>query len=182
MSRKKRKIDPLKLYLQGHEEEIEIATDELRDQEAILRFNHLPKRSSVKKWHKLVVNADSLNVYVPIVSYEALVEGAVKNYNQIQDDKERRFLKSSGLIAHRHSSPDFLHRLIFNFIMHELTSYESDLRRLADLAKTRNVYIQIRMMYINEISRVYPFLTEECEKQLKKPLKLPKEEEHAISL
>lgn len=170
MSRKKQQINPLKLFLQGQQERVESAPDDMLEQEALQDLSFRNKRFS-SRHQKCLAKINKVDFTVHVLPYEELFEKAVAHYNDLQLKRESEGLKTSGFRAHNFSNTGFLHRVMLNFVLHELTDYEEILPKLNGKSRSRDGYVQVRFRYIDRIAEVYPFLVNECKSQRRKTLR-----------
>jgi hypothetical protein len=62
-------------------------------------------------------------------------------------------------------SPEFIHRIVVNYLRHELTAYEEELMSPAGRIGVRDAESMIRRRVYDAISAAYPMLAGECRAQ-----------------
>ena len=161
-----RSAAPMKLYLRSR-----VAAVELTEEFAAIRAASANRRTGAAKAVKtkrdaLLAHVDGLVIEVPSLPLDELVRLACESYNRHKDemalDRER---DENELMATPTSNPEFLDRICVNYLRHQMTSYEAQLRMIARRVGTRDAYLDLRSKIFDVISDTYPDLSNECWKQ-----------------
>lgn len=71
------------------------------------------------------------------------------------------------------SDPAFLERIAVNYLRHVLSNYEKELAHVYGRMGVRQAYKEISRKVYDAISKGYPWLEEECRRQLKSKMGEP---------
>ena len=155
-----RSAAPIKLYKIDIIESIE-DTAEFKN---LLKGVDKRKKASIKgaktKREKLLKQIDSVEIQVPILTYNDLLKKAIEHYNERQNDIGN-YIK----LADKKSDKAFLQRIQVNYIRHMLTSYDEELGKIFGKVGVQDAYKEIRNKLFKEISDAYPYLEKECDRQ-----------------
>jgi hypothetical protein len=111
------------------------------------------------KRQKLQDYLDNLEIVVPEMDDDKLIELACESYN----DRQRDNLDWMG--ATPKSDPEFLSRIAVNYLRHEMSSYEETLDSIAGKAGAKDAYLTVKDMVLDAIADAYPNLADECYRQ-----------------
>ncbi len=128
------------------------------------------KKSSIKgvetKRNKTINYVNSLKIVIPKISLEELKKCAIDHYNSfLLIKEERNIYKDYSTVFYNCKDFDFLNRIQVNYIRHELTDYEEKLRNLFGKVGKSKAYKLLKCKILDEISKQYPMLKEECYRQ-----------------
>lgn len=108
--------------------------------------------------------ANDARISVVALPRDELERAALASYN----DRLARI--TDGLCEHasRGSDPEFVARLCVNYLRHECTEYEDHLDATMGRVGARQAYPLIKCKTLAEISSKYPWLADECARQLRR--------------
>lgn len=109
---------------------------------------------------RVMAYVDGLEICLPELSGEALRRLAVKSYNCLWSERGNYEKHAS-----ENDAPEFLNRIMVNYLRHELTNYEHELIRLHGSIGADEARCHLRERVLNAIADGYPSLREECQKQ-----------------
>lgn len=123
-------------------------------QERSVRAKDVAERQSAR----LKDEVEAWEPHVPLHSLDAIREAAIASYNDWvrETDRDR---------AHDDSSPDFLERIMVNYIRHELVNYDALLVHVAGRIGAEDARELVRMQVYSAIADTYPDLKGECHRQ-----------------
>jgi hypothetical protein len=131
---------------------------------------------------------DSVNVNVPRIPQEELIDLAVASHNAgLAERQERRnerrqeqgrgpdYTWDGGGVAGKDPNPLYLQRICVNYLRHHRTGYDLHRGRLRDLfdpavtmqdrLADEDAYIALKRKILAAITQEYPWLTDECKRQ-----------------
>lgn len=114
-----------------------------------------------RKHDELLAEAASIVVRVPVMPWGRLVREACAHYNERQDARGQW----DAWEATPQSDPEFLDRIMVNFLRHELTAYEAELAALYGKIGRADAGPVIRNRVLDAIAGAYPGLAGECSRQ-----------------
>jgi hypothetical protein len=150
----------MRLYRLRRIEEIEASAAFVAAQSANARRRTGAKQGIQTKLAKLEAYLKTLRVSVPRLAEERLIRRACESYNSWNADR------IDTLVATPQSEPEFLNRLVVNFLRHELSTYDEELERIAGKVGAANGYFELNHLIYAAIKGAYPSLVEECDRQL----------------
>lgn len=162
-----KKAAPMKLYLESRISNIE-STEEFKAFKigSVLRSNSAKKAVKTKR-SKLIQNIKNLEIIVPDFSKDELIRQVCEHYNQRKEDWyynmggwEKVYSIEK---AAPESDPDFLSRICVNYIRHNLTSYEKELRNIYGKVGNDTAYIVLKKRINDAICEKYPWIDYEDE-------------------
>ena len=114
------------------------------------------------KLAKMKEHLDDIEIKVPKLSREYLVNRACQHYN----DRQRFRSYGEGSYATPTSDEPFLQRITVNYLRHTLTEYEPRLKEVKGKVGRDDAYFEINRKIYNAISEKYPDLKDECDRQM----------------
>lgn len=161
-----RSAAPMKLYLLERVEQIEVSEEWLVAFAVAESRKKSAKKGTETKLRALVEHLDTIKFEVPRYEWEELASRACDHYNERQAGRR---LERADIEDWRLASPDsdegFLHRIAVNYLRHEATSYERQLRKVFGRVGVRTAYREISRKAYDAIGEAYPFLKDECVRQ-----------------
>jgi hypothetical protein len=149
---------PMKLYALSRVETAE-ASEAFRQAQAGRSGRVASARRAVQtKRERMLAWAQALQVSVPVIAWDRLVERSIKHYNHFHFESEK--FASLGT-----SSPEFLERLTVNYLRHECSRYDELLEQAFGQVGTGDARRIIRQKVYGVIAATYPHLADECERQ-----------------
>ena len=124
----------------------------------------IAKESSAEwsKWKKrseLMELIERSHVTVNRMELDAVKFAAVNDYNHLHVGEERfRF-------ATVNSEPEFLNRVIVNYLRHQQTNYDTTLKVIARKVGKEQAYALLKNKVLTAIARTYHSLQDECVRQ-----------------
>jgi len=106
---------------------------------------------------RLLDYVESIEITVPKMSVDILRKKAITHYNYRQYDRGNH-----DFCANEDSDKDFLDRITVNYLRHEMTNYEQELRAIFGKAGKQQAYALLKKKVLDEIAEVYPSLRTEC--------------------
>lgn len=123
---------------------------------------------SKQQREKLIAWVDNLHIEVPHLRRKELIEKACANYNDHHSYQELQ----SGRDLDKYASPDmaesFILRICVNYLRHCLTPYEEQLSRMSGQSGAVAGHEHLFKRCCEAIAAAYPFLKEECSRQLER--------------
>ncbi len=114
---------------------------------------------------KLLNWVNSLSIDIPKYEYSKLVKAACAHYNQRQKEKEeelqlrgKNFYLTPDDFAYPESDPNFLYRIIYNYLRHVASNYDYELTHLFRKIGKEKGYQALRNRFYDEIEKTYPDL------------------------
>jgi len=117
------------------------------------------KRQQLRNW------LDTVEIYIPILDKSKLIKLACNQYNEMQMEREFEGLSTCGIKATKESDTKFLERICVNYLRHCLTKYEEHLEEMSGKVGCGEGYGEIRSKIFSKISKKYPWLADECNRQ-----------------
>jgi hypothetical protein len=160
---------PMKLYSHDRIHAIE-ETDDFKDllEKSIKRREAARKAANTRK-KNLLGDVESLVVNVPVI--DGIIEKAIESYNRhgnlIALDLADRGMEYWPDEATTDSSDGFLHRITVNYLRHECTVYDKKLGEIKGKTGIGIAYIRLKRKVLENISKIYPWLSVECERQVR---------------
>jgi hypothetical protein len=119
------------------------------------------RRNSMKlvaerKRQELIDYVKNLKIEVQKINPNKIFKDACDNYN----DWNEEFIEKNNV------ETSFLHRITVNYIRHNLTNYEEELDELFGQIGKDDGYYLLKNRILNKIKELYPFLQEECDRQM----------------
>ena len=103
--------------------------------------------------------AQMVEIHVPVMDYDKLLEKACKSYNKWHQYDRNGYINFDFEPADPTASDkDFLHRITTNYLRHECTSYENELYKLFGKTGVNEAHDILQRRINDEIRRVYPQL------------------------
>ena len=112
----------------------------------------------------LISLIENIDILIPKISKEKLLEKAIGSYNNMQAEREIMNRSFSDQV-NKNSDKEFLDRICVNFLRHQLTDYEEILSDISGKVGFSDGYFEIRKKIFFEISNRFPWLRQECERQ-----------------
>jgi hypothetical protein len=157
---------PMRLYLTSRVQEIEAAGDFKSQLERAQQRKQAASRAVETKRERLRERLAQIIIAVPTLPQDELIEAACTHYNSRKLD----LLLDRGHTytpATPNSDEWFLHRITVNYIRHQLSSYERQLRRVAGRVGANEAWLEISRKVFRAIGEAYPWLAGECDRQLR---------------
>ena len=123
------------------------------------------KKAVATKLKNLIEKVNQLEFEIPKISKEKLLRRSISHYNKMQDYREMEGYNKFGKHVNGDSDKLFLDRIQVNYLRHCMTSYEEDLDGIRGNVGSCDGYFMIRKKIFDNISNVYPWLKDECERQ-----------------
>jgi len=150
---------PMQLFLRSRVEEIESSAAWIDWETKSKKRSATVASAAEVRRAKTIAYVESLQIVVPKMSPDRLVETAVSHYNSLWSDRGREKCASSN------SDSDFLNRISVNYLRHELSCYEQELSRIFGQTGADEARLLLRENILDAIGRVYPHLAGECNRQ-----------------
>lgn len=116
------------------------------------------KKAVITKTKKLFEYINSLKIKIPLMEEDILYKEAIRSY--------RNMMYSRNKFDIDEFEGDHRYRLMVNYLRHELTQYEQELYDMwGKVGKTEGIDLLRHRIY-NAIMRQYPYLKNECIKQM----------------
>ena len=106
-----------------------------------------------KQINKILNWINSLEIEIPKLEYEELIDLACQHYNEYKQKGNSLFIP-----VDCYDNPHFLYRITHNFIRHKLTNYESLLRDMFGEIGKDEGYELLKERLTNSINETYPDL------------------------
>jgi len=152
--------------------------ERIKDLEQTKRFIELKKRSEKRKQSarktvetkrkKVMDYINSLKIEVPKIPLDELKKEAVKQYNNFHYFNYFNYKNYDPRDISRENvknDPEFLERIMVNYIRHQLTDYEDHLIELFGKIGKDEAYIKLKDRILDSIAKQYPSLRDECRRQ-----------------
>ena len=172
-----KKAPQMKLYLIEKIKQIE-QTSEFKE---LIKKSEKRKKSAkttvITRKNNLINYIKYLLIDIPEIDETELTHLAIEHYNQHKRDVsfevyqynpersnkiDEQIIKLNDI---KNLSLEFLNRIKVNYIRHELSDYDEYLDELYKQIGKEEAYILLKNRILDEISKVYPNLKNECEKQ-----------------
>lgn len=161
-----RSAPPIRLYLHIKVAQIE-QSEEFKAKAAQAKVRKDRAKKSVStKLEKMHAEIEAMAFKVPDLDRDTLIERACDHYN----DHKLTLLIERGYEytpATPESDTHFLQRITVNYVRHELTPYERRLAARYGKVGAREAYDLISKKIFEAITQGYPWLADECERQLR---------------
>lgn len=161
-----KKASQMKLYLTKSIEELENTEQFIKLIEKSAKRKKSAIKSVEKKTNNLINYVESLKITVQKISLERLKKYAIANYNDFESHKsawdhnyEPNYYEPNDYDS------DFLARIQVNYIRHQLTSYDKELKGMLGKTGKCKAYEILKNRVLDEIAKQYPTLENECQKQ-----------------
>ncbi|MCC9178050.1 hypothetical protein [Arthrobacter sp. zg-Y750] len=152
-----RKAAPMKLYALERVEALE-ATPEYRKAREASRNRQLAARERALVKKKAAVGvAQSLDLRIVPEPWESVQRKAIEHFNGRLRGKQSP--------ASMSTAPSRLNRLTVNYLRHQQTSYEAELKEFKGVVGVGEAYLVVRNRILDLIAATYPQLAAECERQ-----------------
>ena len=152
-----RKAAPMKLYALERVEAIE-ATPEYQKAREASRTRQLAARGrALAKKKEAVAAAEALELRIEPEPWQDMQDKAIAHFNGR--------LRRSQSPASRKTSAARLDRLTVNYLRHQQTSYEEELKEFKGVVGVGEAYLVVRNRILDLIAETYPQLRTECERQ-----------------
>lgn len=160
-----RKAAPMKLYSLERVLQVE-ATPEFRKAKEASRTRQIAARErALAKKKEAVAVAESLPLRINPEPWPVVRQKAIEHFNKrLKRSQSPASLKT---VKHR------LDRLTVNYLRHQQTSYEDELKAFKGVVGVGEAYLVVRRRILDLIAEAYPDLAEECERQKFEEAELP---------
>jgi hypothetical protein len=120
------------------------------------------KAAAVKREQTLQY-VEELKIEVPVLSDREVLEQACQHYNErdLLSEKSARVPD----VSHLDEVEEFYRRITVNYLRHEMTNYESELRSLHGRTGVDDAIDLLREKIYTAIGEAYPALRNECRRQ-----------------
>jgi hypothetical protein len=147
----------MKLYALERVEAIE-ATPEYQKAREASRTRQLAARGrALAKKKEAVAAAEALELRIEPEPWQDMQDKAIAHFNGR--------LRRSQSPASRKTSTARLDRLTVNYLRHQQTSYEEELKEFKGVVGVGEAYLVVRNRILDLIAETYPQLRTECERQ-----------------
>ncbi len=103
----------------------------------------------------------SVEIKVPQFAREDIIRRACEHYNGHQ-----MFRRDGGdAFANAQSDPEFINRIVVNFLRHCMTEYEQHLDKISGKVGAADAYLEIKTKVLDAIAEDYDWLATECSNQ-----------------
>lgn len=161
-----RKAPPMKLYAKERVEAIEATPEYIRAREASRTRQIAARSRALEKKREAVAVAENLQLRISTTASLAEVrERSLRHYNSRPQGKRKP--------ATLASPPSLLNRLAVNYLRHEQTSYEDELKAFKGVVGVGEAYLIVRNRILDLIAQAYPALKPECDRQKFEEVELP---------
>ncbi len=155
---------PMKLFLKERVIEIEATKPFMKMVISSERRKKISKEAAKKtvetKKQRLLEAVEAIEITVPTVDIDVLRRRAISDHNERQSDSGR-----FDSFASEDSMPDFLARIMVNYLRHEMTDYERELHKIEGKTGKNEACIKLKERYLKKIGEKYPGLIAECDRQ-----------------
>ncbi|MCL5803437.1 MAG: hypothetical protein M1529_06425 [Candidatus Thermoplasmatota archaeon] len=155
----------MKLYSIKRIEKAEQSEDFIIYKKKAEKRSRTMKDITTSKKEKLLEKIDLMEFKIKIISMDSLLNNAIRNYNDFHESKSIEFGKYDFIPVTNNSEEKFLERIMVNYVRHRLTTYDRQLEMLAGKIGVREAVLKIKCRIFDEISKSYPELKSECDKQ-----------------
>lgn len=137
----------------------------MKDSDVVARLRSPERKAAANKacdtkQKKLLAAIEAINIEVPVMDLDKLIDRAINSYNDFKSGKCIDFL-----YADRTSDKAFLDRITVNYLRHELTSYDNHLADIYGKVGVRSAYAELNEKIYEAIADAYPDLEDECYRQ-----------------
>ena len=160
-----RRANPMRLYRLG---KVEVMESQKEFKEYILRKESSRKILSEKALiraelarKELADKVSKITITIPRLAKDVLLQRACFHYNQLWSNREN-YDKQAEITA----DEVFLNRITVNYLRHDETKYEEQLRFIFGKVGVREAYAVLKNLILTKIAEAYPFLLEECMHQV----------------
>jgi len=164
----------MSLYSLRRIEEIETTPEFTQWKDLSEKRRSYAKKATETKKQRLKKYIDELVIEVVIYEKEKLQQKAINSYNNhklsLAIEFENRGREFDFTEATENSSEQFLNRLMVNYLRHHLTKYEYEINNLFGKVGNEEVYLVLFEKVLKAIANTYPFLSDECERQIEAKL------------
>ena len=130
--------------------------------EAARRRRSAAEKATQTKTQRLIDSLEEKEkIDVPIMDKDRLIKFACDSYNDFQMSRGNYEMSAS-----KNSTHAFLERLMVNYLRHELSDYEYELYEVRGKVGKRKAYEFINNKVYEAIIEAYPYLSEECQRQM----------------
>jgi len=155
---KYKRASPMKLYCLARIKKIEKSVKFIKEMELTKKRKESSKKSIQTKIENLRKYLDLLQVdNIPVVKKNELIKLSCENYNNFRERLDP---------ANSKSDWSFLQRICVNYLRHCMSEYEELLYEMSGKTGFQEGYDVVNKKIFEKISDAYPWLKEECEKQL----------------
>lgn len=160
-----RKAAPMKLYALDRVLQVE-ATPEFQKAKEASRTRQIAARErALAKKKEAVAVAEALPLRIDPEPWPVVQQKAIEHFNgRLKRSQSPASMKT---VKHR------LDRLTVNYLRHQQTSYETELRAFKGVVGVGEAYLVVRRRILDLIAETYPALAEECERQKFDEAELP---------
>jgi hypothetical protein len=116
---------------------------------------------NIQRRKTLLAWVDELEIKIPEIAKDRLREKAVEHFNLRQAERGR--VRD---VATLESDPDFIDRIVVNYLRHECSMYERLLDATFGKVGVDEASLRIKERVLDEIASTYPNLGTECMRQL----------------
>ncbi len=162
---------PMMLYSMARIKKAELSEDFQIYKKKAEKRSRTMKEISASKKEKLLSQIDLMEFKIRVISMDALLNNAVRNYNDFHESKSIEFEKFDFIPVSKDSEREFLESIMVNYIRHKLTRYDSHLEILAGKIGVHEAVLKIKCRILDEISKSYPELESECNNQKQNAVK-----------
>ncbi|MCC3271870.1 hypothetical protein MUK71_06805 [Arthrobacter zhangbolii] len=152
-----RKAAPMKLYSLERVEAIEATPEYRRAREASRNRQLAARERALVKKKAAVAVAESLDLRITPEPWDTVLQKAIAHFNGRLRGKQ----SPAGLST----APSRLNRLTVNYLRHQQTSYEEELKEFKGVVGVGEAYLVVRNRILDLIADTYPQLKAECERQ-----------------
>ena len=108
---------------------------------------------------------DSIEIKIPLIDQDKLIDIACKSYNEWQEYKaELRDYECDYKCAAKDSDPEFIARICRNYLRHQCTSYERQLHKMYGKAGVQEGHDILQNRINDRINSMYPFIGDYSDK------------------
>lgn len=161
---------PMRFYLKSRVEEAEKNPAFVEMQQKSQQRSKIAKQVAERKKEELLEWVHSLNIEVAdFPNEDKLFRAAVKHYNQHKEQFlffNPYYFDFVPIKKWQDCEKDFLYRITVNFLRHECSCYEERLEEIYGKVGVNLAYFEIKSKVLESIAKKYPFLEEECKRQL----------------
>jgi hypothetical protein len=148
---------PMRLYYVARVEAIEASPEFIAQKEQLSPRREAAARAVATKRAKMDAYLEEIEITVPELGRDSLIDQACKHYNAKNWDRDN--------CASSSSDPEFLDRICVNYLRHVLTEYEARLNEISGQVGAAEAYCDIKEEALWAIADAYPFLAAECRRQ-----------------
>ncbi|MDM7988933.1 hypothetical protein [Arthrobacter sp. zg-Y877] len=152
-----RKAAPMKLYALERVEAIEATPEYQKAREASRNRQLAARERALVKKKAAVAVAESLELRIVPEPWESMQRKAIEHFNGRLRGKQSP--------ASLSTAPSRLNRLTVNYLRHQQTSYEEELKEFKGVVGVGEAYLVVRNRILDLIADTYPQLKAECDRQ-----------------